>query len=219
MPRADFTVGVPERVWIGRLSRRYPDVVFRILSAFPGQEAGYGLLEIAADDSMAILAEIREADSVSTAEVVQSSEGRIVVQFETTQLPLLVTIQEAQIPLEMPIEIQNGEVTLEITAPRDRLSAFEEQLTALDIPHRLDRVYRTVEAESPLTDAQRQIVVAALESGYYDTPRETTLTELAQSLDMAPSTVSETLHRAEETIIKSFAEKRLEEDIDGLDSG
>jgi predicted DNA binding protein len=210
VPSAVFTVELPERIWVGSLSRSYPDLEFRILSAFPGSESGYGLLELDGPDAMAVLEEMRAADAVPTAEVVQASEDRIVVQFETTELPLLVTVQAAQIPLELPIEIQNGEVRLEITAPRDRLSAFDEQLDALQIPHRLERVYRTVEATSPLTETQEHVVLAAIDAGYYDTPREVTLTALAEALELAPSTLSETLHRAEETIVKQFVEDHLD---------
>lgn len=39
---------------------------------------------------------------------------------------------------------------------------------------------------------------AVIERGYYDTPRRCTLTELADELDLAKSTCSERLHRAEE---------------------
>jgi len=55
-----------------------------------------------------------------------------------------------------------------------------------------------------LTDRQRELLLAAVDAGYYDTPRECSLTDLATELDMAKSTVSETLHRAEGTIIEEF---------------
>jgi len=55
-----------------------------------------------------------------------------------------------------------------------------------------------------LTDRQRDLVVAAVQQGYYDTPRGSSLTELSDHLGMAKSTVSETLHRAEETVVKEF---------------
>lgn len=210
MPRASFTIELPDRIWIGELSRSFPNMGFKILSAFPGEERGYGLLELDGQDAMEVLSTMRESDAVPTAEVVQASEDRIVVHFETTELPLLVTVQAAQIPLELPIEIRNGEVSLEITAPRDRLSAFDEQLNALNIPHRLDKVYRTVEAKSLLTETQEDVVHAAIQAGYYDTPRSVTLTDLADELDLAPSTLSETLHRAEETMVKTFAEEHLD---------
>jgi predicted DNA binding protein len=57
-----------------------------------------------------------------------------------------------------------------------------------------------------LSDKQRELVRAAVEKGYYDTPRTSSLTELAEEVGIAKSTCSETLHRAEETMIKQFME-------------
>lgn len=48
--------------------------------------------------------------------------------------------------------------------------------------------------------------MAAVEAGYYDTPRTCTLTELADEVGLAKSTCSEILHRAEEIIVKEFIE-------------
>lgn len=206
MPRAELTIDFPPGIWIGDLSRTYPAAQFTVLSAFPKEDRGYGLLEITADDVEPVLADMRGMQGVSDVEVVQQQPDRAVVQFETTEFPLLVTIQRAQVPLELPLEVSDGVASLEFTAPHDRLSAFGDQLTALGISHRLERLYRAVEPADPLTEKQRELLVAALEHGYYDTPRETTLTALADELGMAPSTVSETLHRAEGAVIKTFLE-------------
>lgn len=44
----------------------------------------------------------------------------------------------------------------------------------------------------------------AIQRGYYDTPRECSLTDLAAALEISKSTASVVLHNAEETIIKEF---------------
>jgi len=216
MPRADLTIDLPEGVWVGDLSRSYPDTTFRILSAFPDDDSGYGLLEINSEELDEILDRMRTHEAVQSLETVQRVEDRAVVQFETNELPLLLTIQRAQIPLEPPLELVDGEITLHLTAPRDRISAFADQLEALSIPYSLDRIYGDVELSTPLTDTQRELLIAALERGYYDTPRRITLTELAADLGMASSTVSETLHRAEEIVLKEYCagEPSLDVDVD-----
>ncbi|MFB9804505.1 helix-turn-helix domain-containing protein [Haladaptatus pallidirubidus] len=43
-----------------------------------------------------------------------------------------------------------------------------------------------------------------MKHGYYDTPRECSLTELATSLDVTKGSLSRVLHRAEGRIIKQF---------------
>nr|WP_265472954.1 helix-turn-helix domain-containing protein [Halohasta litchfieldiae] len=57
-----------------------------------------------------------------------------------------------------------------------------------------------------LSEKQQELVLEAVDRGYYDTPRDCTLTELADAVGIAKSTCSETLHRAEETIIEHFIE-------------
>ena len=205
MPHAKLTVTVPERVWIGAVSRRYPDAVFRVLAAFTDEDAGVGLAEIESEDLAAMLREIDGFEDVEGLEVLQHTDTKALVQFETTMPLLLLPARDSGVPLEMPVVIRDGTVQWELTAPRDRLSALADQLENFDIDYRVEYVRDQPEDEQLLTDRQQRIVTAAIEAGYYDTPRTTSLTELAEQLDIAKSTASETLHRAEEKIIKQFA--------------
>ena len=73
---------------------------------------------------------------------------------------------------------------------------------ALRDSNRIDYV-RAVDAsrpENPLTDRQLEVFRTALEAGYYDVPREATLTDVASALGVTKSTCSGVLHRAESTI-------------------
>ena len=51
---------------------------------------------------------------------------------------------------------------------------------------------------------QRRVLELAAEEGYYETPRETTLDELASALDCPRSTVSYRLRRAEAALVEAF---------------
>lgn len=81
--------------------------------------------------------------------------------------------------------------------------------TALTQPHR----WREREREgcdsvtfgrSKLTSKQRGALELAVARGYYDIGRECSMTELADTVGIAKSTCSETLHRAEGQMIKRF---------------
>ncbi|MDZ7688314.1 MAG: helix-turn-helix domain-containing protein [Halobacteriales archaeon] len=58
--------------------------------------------------------------------------------------------------------------------------------------------------DETLTEKQRALVEKAVKMGYYDTPRRCSLTELAEECGIAKSTCSDTLHRAEERVLKEF---------------
>lgn len=61
-----------------------------------------------------------------------------------------------------------------------------------------------------LTDRQRRFMIEALQRGYYDSPRECSLTDLATALDVSKSTASRVLHNAEETVVKEFFAELIE---------
>lgn len=204
MPRAELTLQIPDGVWIGDVTRTHPDVRVRILAALTDDGIGVGLAEVNGPDLERVLADIGESDDVTALEELQRTPEEALIQFETTTPLLLLPVQDSGVPLEMPFFLQDGTAEWEVTAPHDRLSALTEQLDAFDIPYTVDVLRQHIEHEPLLTDAQRQLVDAAVEAGYYDTPRTCTLTDLAEQLDMAKSTCSETLHRAEEQIIMEF---------------
>lgn len=210
MPQATLTITIPEEVWIGDLSRQYPTATVRVLAALADDDAGVGLAEISGPDLDDLLAEMRAFDSVTEVELLQRSEGTALVQFETTMPLLLLPIQASGIPLEMPFTIQDGRADWELTAPQERLSELGEQLRELGIPFTVEELHQHIEDEQLLTESQLALLRAAVDAGYYDTPRECSLTELAERQGMAKSTCSETLHRAEEKVVKQYVES-LEE--------
>lgn len=204
MPRAKLLISVPEQIWIGRVSRDYPETIFRVLAALPDDGTGFGLLEISTPNLEEVTAEIGSYETVTRLSVLSVHDDQALIQFETTTPVLLFPLQRAGIPLEMPFEIQDGEAVWEITASHEDLSALGDQFEALGINYRVAYFHQSHDDNQVLTDHQRELIEAANELGYYDTPRECTQTELAEHLGLAKSSVSETLHRAEERIIKSF---------------
>jgi predicted DNA binding protein len=205
MARAQLTIDLPDSVWISRISSQYPDSLFRVLAAFPDGDHGVALLELSGPDVVEVLSEMDDAESVLSLEPVERDDDSVLVQFETDEPLLLVTLQEAGLPLEPPLEIVDGSATLEVAAPHEQLSALRDQLDAFGMDFEVGYLYESADSERLLTPRQQELLTAAIDAGYYDTPRDCTLTELAEEVDTAKSTLSETLHRAEETAIKQFA--------------
>jgi len=206
MPQADLTITIPPGIWIGDISRGNPTTDIRILAALTGGDAGVGLAEITAPDLPEVIADIYGSDSVTELELLERSKDTVLLQFETTNPLLLFPVQDSGIPLEMPFTIRDGQAEWQITAPQHRLSELGTQLEEFGIPFTVNEVQQQIEPENLLTERQLSLVHAAVEHGYYDTPRRCSLTELAEDVDLAKSTCSETLHRAEEKIVKEFLE-------------
>lgn len=62
--------------------------------------------------------------------------------------------------------------------------------------------------DSGLTDRQFDALAATVESGYDDFPRTATGEDVAERLDVSPSTASEHLRKAESATMTSFMELR-----------
>ena len=204
MPRATLTIDLPADLWIGSISREFPSATFRILSALPGEESAVGLVEVTAPDLAAVIGAIREVAETRELNLLRRHEDTALVQFETTDPTLLFPVVGSGVPLEMPFDLRDGSAHWEITTTQDRLAALGEQLDAFGIEYTVREIRYHLQTEQLLTERQESLLRRAVEAGYYDTPRTCTLTELAEEADLAKSTCSETLHRAEGKVIKAF---------------
>jgi len=61
-----------------------------------------------------------------------------------------------------------------------------------------------------LLETERYTLEAGIEYGYFETPREVTVSELADQLDLPQSTVSYRLRRAEAKLVKGYVRRSLE---------
>ncbi|WP_232702462.1 helix-turn-helix domain-containing protein [Halobacterium wangiae] len=97
----------------------------------------------------------------------------------------------------------DGEAIFEVLGDpadlRGMLAEFPDRIdTTVERVGEYDR-FRTPAA--PLTDRQREVVETATELGYYEVPREATLDDVAAELDVAASTVSDHLRKAEAEVM------------------
>ena len=206
MPQATFAVTLPETVWVQQVSTANPEATFRVLAAVPGVESGFALVRIAGPDVSAVVEDMDDHPQILELSLVQYSDNEATIHFETTAPLLLFSSRESGMPIELPVEISDGKAALEVTGSRNRLSELAEQLSQFGLQYQVEHVSEHLHDSQLLSERQRELIVTAVEQGYYDTPRRCSLTELADHLEIAKSTCSETLHRAEESVIKEFVD-------------
>ncbi|WP_435348248.1 helix-turn-helix domain-containing protein [Haloarchaeobius sp. HRN-SO-5] len=212
MPAAKLTVTIPDEAWIAAVSNAHEGSVFRVVTLLPGTESSVALVELQADDPVPILADVENRPDVESVELLWTDDGATLLQVETTDPVLLVPVWEAGVPVQTPFDVVDGTATWELTTSSSRLSALGTQLDAAGIQFDIEYVRRIDggESEAVLTDRQREVLLAAIERGYYETPRRATLTEVADSLDVSKATASDVLHRAEGRIVDWFVANVLE---------
>lgn len=81
-------------------------------------------------------------------------------------------------------------------------SYFDDHGYTFEI-HRLTTEDEPKHREFGLTPAQHEVLVTALEVGYFDIPRETNISELAETLGISANAVSQRLRRASANLVSN----------------
>lgn len=99
----------------------------------------------------------------------------------------------------------------------DALSTFQQACQDRSITLTVNRVQTNSGIDYPeqrLTQPQREVMTLALEKGYFDVPRRTTLVELADELGVSDQAISARIRRASKKLWESvlFSEPRSTEE-------
>lgn len=89
---------------------------------------------------------------------------------------------------------------------RDAIGEFRDRCQERDIPIEITAVHELLSVSGEgyeLTDAQREALLLAYERGYFDSPRTTTLTELADELGITQQSLSSRLRRGHRRLVAS----------------
>jgi predicted DNA binding protein len=196
-----------------QLSREYPNDRFRLLSAYPAEDGLLVVLEATMSDPAVVLDLFENAPEtrVPSYNVLHVDDQTVLLQFRLPFIPapFRAFLTSGNLP-QLPYTIEDGWIVCELTTSHERLSEFRDELAETGFRFEVDRVTQSVTPTDLLTDRQREFMLEAIEQGYYDTPRQCSLTDLATALDVSKSTTSVVLHRAEETIVKEFLSLSIE---------
>lgn len=213
MPLAQLRIDFPEGTWINEVSTAYPDATFEVLAVIPDDDVGIALIELTTPELAEVVRTMAHYPQLLDMEPVQQGDDHAIVRIETNAPLLLLAAQASGIPIELPVTIQDGEATVEFRASADRLSELGDELERFGFSYTVEILYENPVPETLLSERERDLLLSAVKHGYYDTPRTCSLTELAETVGIAKSTCSETLHRAESVVITRFVEQHLEPSI------
>ncbi len=118
-------------------------------------------------------------------------------------------------------EMPSDSICLQLSLPDSESAA--EFLRVLAQSETTAQVQSVLEMDDPrnavvpvdlgvLTQKQREMVLLALEQGYYERPRRTTLKELAAETELSKSGVSQRLNAAERNLVQAMFGRFVEID-------
>lgn len=214
--------------WLASVSEAFPDVAFRILASHPTSDGLLGIAEVEVENARgeaggdaeargdeetrpeadarveAVLERFEQAAAVRSFEVVHADAGVVLVQYVVRKPATYDALRASGNLPRFPARLQDGWLHTEMTAPHERLSRFTAELAAAGVPYEVLSLTQSPDRTDLLTDRQWEFVAAAVERGYYESPRRCTLTDLAEQFGVAKSAASGVLHRAEGRIVSAF---------------
>ncbi|MDL5361415.1 helix-turn-helix domain-containing protein [Halalkalicoccus sp. NIPERK01] len=173
--------------------------------ASAADESKRPLIWIQTDDYGAVDGALSADPTVASHAVVGEAEGRRLYELAWTD-PADVTfcaLERFGGHLRYA-SLTDGQWAVELLFPtRERLSRMYEAITERGLPITVDSIHELDEAtaDRPLTENQRRTLETALATGYYDIPRETTLSDLAEEMDVSHQALSERLRRAHKQLV------------------
>lgn len=129
------------------------------------------------------------------------------VEWEPSHMGLLTSLANLDIPLLEAIGT-NEQWTFEIRADtRGDIAEFQRLCRERGIPITLTSLHALTPletaTESALTDAQEEVLVLAFERGYFNSPRDVTMEELGEELEITQQAVASRLRRGIRNILNN----------------
>lgn len=209
MISARFQIQLPDGLWVTEISQQYPQATFRLLSGYQIDDHAIELGETVTDHTNEITEAIRTHPSVSDYELLESTKRRILSKYKTSDTQLYTFVESASLTIEFPVAVQDGQYEFNLTGTRNELNRLEHQLDSSPLSYELEYLVNQRDTDELLTNRQKEILETAIREGYFEVPRECTLAELAETLDLDKSTVSTILRRGEGRVLKWFVTRPI----------
>ncbi|MCU4742204.1 helix-turn-helix domain-containing protein [Natronoglomus mannanivorans] len=156
-----------------------------------------------------VLDALQSITSLDSTEIVDEVDSYTLVRLEWRDSVngLLASIRDASAIVTGAVGTAD-QWTFRLRLPSyEELSSFYATCVDRDISIELVQLHEAISSETTprfgLTEAQRELVLAAYENGYFDVPRKTTLVELGDRLEVSDSAVSQRLRRGLASLIHS----------------
>lgn len=203
MPRVKLKIKPPHEQF-ERFSMTYPNDEFRILASYHAEDGLCVLMEANTSNAEAIIQDFEEASEIRSYEVLNATEQTLLIQHVMQEPAPRQMLHSAGIAPKFPLTLRNGWTIVESFTTHEQLSQLKAAFETNGVAYEVMSVTPLTDPTNLLTDHQWRVITEAVTSGYYDSPRECSLTDLAAILGISKSTASDVLHRAEGHIIKEF---------------
>lgn len=190
----------PPQLWLGNFSRKFPYLEIKITAFVPISVEpfiGNSMIQISGVISQEIFDFLEKQDSLISYSVLEKSEQGLFLSTHTKDPFFLKAIVKSGILVKLPVKVFEGTAEFVINGSRENIDEFITILGNKNIQVEIKQLgtFDPNLISFTLTPKQYEIYQQAKNMGYYNSPREITLTDLAVKLNMAKSSLSGMLQR------------------------
>ena len=190
-------VRLPDGHWAGEATRDNPSSILQIIETMPLSK-GRGTAQISTDELL--LDQLENLSGIESVNLL--GENKATVTIASGGGGFIKALRVVGVVPRTPFEVIDGWADWTIQCSSNQVKQLIEQIKIDEIPMRLKSTRSNT--EKLLTTRQSQIFELAKRKGYWNIPREISITQLAELTGSSKSTISVMLHAIESKIVDTF---------------
>ncbi len=200
-----LSIDIPQDKWLATFNKKYPELNFQILSNFLiGENTGITSFQIRGASVKQFISDFKDSLAKKTSQILFEGENLVILNVKEVDPWILNTLVKTELLVSYPVLVKRGKIRMEAITNRSKVDKFLTQLKKKDIGAKIERIGYYYKS-TLLTQRQNEIVNLAYEKGFFNIPRNISLSLFAKDLKISKSALSETLRR----IFKKLANNYL----------
>jgi predicted DNA binding protein len=203
MLEAVIAVRIPD--FVGDISKRN-DAMVKILGCVPFSKTGAkSLLEVraSAEKIPGVMKDFKASHGFSDVDMAQTGKDKILATVSTTKCAICSTMAGSGCFLVSATAKDDRLYWTVLASKNDQIKALISRMKDNSMDASLQSV-RDISSKEELTKRQEDILKIALEKGYFDYPKRTSIRELASMFGISISTLSEILRSGQKKVMASY---------------
>lgn len=191
---------------LGSVFENEPDVTVELERLIPNETVTIPYFWVRGGDAGAVESAFESHEGVTDIRLIDSVDDEHLMRAKWVQTynGLLAALAEANLTLLSAVGTREG-WRFEVRGDsQEAMAAFREYRRERELPVEITTVHALFPIQSEgyaLTDSQREALILAYERGYFDTPRRTSLEDIAAELDITQQSLSSRLRRGHRRLL------------------
>jgi hypothetical protein len=194
---------------LGDFFDKHPEVMLELERIVPTHEFVIPYFWVRNADPDEVLTTLRDNSGIHAIRLIDEVDGDALVRVEwsTDVKGIISAVVNSEVTL-LSAEGSNGSWTFEVRGEGSaELHDFQDRCRENEIPVQLNNLHALTplrgNRDHSLTETQREALIIAYEQGYYDSPQQVTLEEMANELGITGQSFGSRLRRGSKRLIGS----------------